>query len=310
MGDARTLRRTSGPVLVTGMPRSGTTWLARLLAAAPGTALTGREPMNPRGRQYALAGTVSGWARILSPTDAQKRAVLRSHRGWTPLVYSRYGRRQWAAPLPGVRVIVKDPFAMLSMPGLARVSGAVPVLVYRHPAAALASYRRMGWEPDLTELQPIVRAHQAEGHAAELTALDLPAPGEVSPAEAMGLFWAALYTMALSDLEQPGLGAVVVAHEEIAGGGAEAARALFDELGLTWSDRVLAELQGRPRASAPDNARLHRFDRAPAEVAQSWRATVPAAEIEVIEQVTAGVRERLAQRRRRLPNPAAQGGAC
>ena len=48
-----------GPILVTGVPRSGNTWLARLLATSPGTAMAGREPMNPRGRQYALGGTLT-----------------------------------------------------------------------------------------------------------------------------------------------------------------------------------------------------------------------------------------------------------
>jgi hypothetical protein len=296
------------PILVTGMPRSGTTWLARLLATAPGTALTGREPMNPRGRQYAMGGRVSGWARILDPDGQQSRALRWAHQGRTPLVYGRYGRRQWAAPLPGVRVVVKDPFAMLSMPGMVQASGAMPVLVYRHPAAALASYRRMGWEPDLEELRPIVRAHQQEGHPPALTALDLPAPGEVSPAEAMGRFWAALYTMALSDL--PGLDAVVVAHEEIAGGGTGAARALFARLGLSWSRRVDREFAGRPReATVGGEARLHRFDRVPAEVAQSWREGVPATEVHLIEEVTAEVRDRLFQCRLRLSDPAVGGAA-
>lgn len=47
------------PILVTGAPRSGTTWLAQMLATAPRTVLSGREPMNrgrepmkPHGRQY------------------------------------------------------------------------------------------------------------------------------------------------------------------------------------------------------------------------------------------------------------------
>ena len=52
------------PVLVTGMPRSGTTWLARELARARRSGLPGREPMNPREGQFALGGTVSGWTQL------------------------------------------------------------------------------------------------------------------------------------------------------------------------------------------------------------------------------------------------------
>jgi len=144
------------PLLVTGMPRSGTTWLARLLASARGTALTGREPMNPRGRQYALAGTLSGWARLTTLSRKQEAALSRAYAGRTPWVYSRYGHRQWAALVPRTRIVVKDPFAMLSIPAIHRVTTAQPVLIYRHPGAVLTSYQRMGWAPDVEELRPIV----------------------------------------------------------------------------------------------------------------------------------------------------------
>jgi hypothetical protein len=297
------------PVLVTGMPRSGTTWLARLLATAQGTALAGREPMNPRGRQYALAGTLPGWARLMDPTARQRGALRRSYAGLNPLVYSRYGRRQWAAPLPWTRLVVKDPFAMLSVPAVVRVTGAVPVVLYRHPAAALASYRRMGWAPDLDELAPIVTAHQREGHAPGLTARDLPRPGECSEPEAMGRFWAALYTMTLSDLQHVPC-AVVVDHAELARGGEPAARRLFEAVGLRWTERSASELVGErdggaPRASAPGAAgRLHeQLGRDPAQVAQSWRAAVTDEEVAVIDDVTAAVHEQLEALRLKVCEP-------
>jgi len=297
-----------GAILVTGMPRSGTTWLARFLATGAGTALTGREPMNARGRQYALSNTVPGWTRLQQPTRRQRRALRLSYAGLTPWVYSRYGRRQWTAPLPWTRVVVKDPFAMLSIPAVHAVTSATPVLLYRHPAAALASYRRMGWEPDLEELQPLVEAHQGEGHPAELTAQDLPRPGEVSGPEAMGRFWAALYTMALSDaVRTPGT--IVVSHEEIAAGGEDAARCLFGALGLSWTDRTTEELssgedgEGVAAPSATGGSepvQLHRLNRDPTTVARSWRAAVGDDDLEVVEKVTRDVRRRLDEVRLRL----------
>jgi hypothetical protein len=195
--------------------------------------------------------------------------------------------------------VVKDPFAMLSMPAVARSTGTTPVLVYRHPAAALASYRRMGWEPDLDELQPLVRAYRAEDHPAGLGIGDLPRPGEVSEPEAMGRFWAALYTMALSDAAStPGL--IVVSHEEVAGGGGAAARVLFDALGLLPSAATTAELTGRGEAAADSSTRLHRLDRDPSTVARSWRSAVPDDELAAIEAVTDDVRRRLDDVRIRL----------
>ena len=69
--------------------------------------------MNPRGHQFALGGTLPGWTRLTTVTPLQRLALVSSYRGLNPLVYSRYGRRQWAALLPGTSV-VKDPFAMTS----------------------------------------------------------------------------------------------------------------------------------------------------------------------------------------------------
>ena len=305
--DVISLLRPRRSILVTGMPRSGTTWLARLLATGRGTALAGREPMNPRGRQYALAGTLPGWARIETPTSRQRRALRSSYAGLNPLVYSRYGRRQWSAPMPWTRLIVKDPFAMLSVPTIVDVTGATPVLLFRHPGAALASYRRMGWAPDLEELQPLVRTHQQQRPAPEPMAQDLPRPGEVAEAEAMGRFWAALYAMALSDLEQvPQM--VVVSHEELASGGPAAGQRLFDSLGLAWTERSTAELaggeRGTPVTEASTRAGLHDFNRNPSSVARSWRKHVSEEEVDAIESVTADVRARLDGARLSLSAPA------
>lgn len=245
--------------------------------------------MNPRGRQYALARTLPGWASLDDLTGRQRRALRSAYRGTNPWVYSRYGRRQWAAILPGTRNILKDPFAMLSLPAIAGATGAVTVLVYRHPGAALASYRRMGWEPDLDELAPVARAHNA-AHPADPPVDEQPRPGEVSEPEAMGHFWNALYGMALNDAARvPGL--LIVSHAELAAGGAPAARALLEAVGLEWSVASEAELQ--QETSAVDSAELHNFNRRPSEVAESWRAQLVPGELEAIESVTTDVRARL-----------------
>lgn len=284
---------TGVPILVTGAPRSGTTWLARLLAQAPGTALTGREPMNPRGRQYALGGTLDGWARLTTLSRRQGLALGLAYRGLNPLVYSRYGSRQWAAPLPRTRIVVKDPFALLSIPAIADRTSASSVLLYRHPAALLASYRRMGWRADTAELRAVVASSAAEG-GPELP--DLPPQGEVGEAEEMGHFWRVLHQLALADLEaRPDVDAVVVSHTRLAAGGTQAGRGLADRLGLSWSPAMEQELQ--KEGSGPVRTdQLHNLDRAPSQVAEAWRDQVPASDVAAIEAVTGETLDRLESR--------------
>lgn len=279
-----------GPLLVTGAPRSGTTWLARLLATAPGTGLAGREPMNPRGRQYALGGTLVAWTRLAQPSPRQRRALRTAYRGVNPWVMSRYGRRQWSAPLPWTRLVVKDPFALLSTPAIARLTGATPVVVVRHPGAVLASYRRMGWSPDLAEVAPLLAAHRR--------ALDRPGADELAHVDAgdevaaMAAFWSALHEIALDD--RAGCPAVWVSHDGLAAGGPDAGRRLFDRLGLAWSAQSTAEWSGgdeQPAAEA--SGRLHELGRDPTHVAEAWRDRLAPGEVDRIEELTRPVRSRV-----------------
>lgn len=290
------------PILVSGMPRSGTTWLARLLATAPRTALAGREPMNPRGRQYALAGTLPGWVRLQEPDPRQVRALHRSYQGVNPWVYSRFGRRQWAAPFPWVKVVVKDPFAMLSLPMLTRVTLAQVVLIYRHPGAALASYRRMGWTVDVEGLEPLVDTFLRSTTAPGVT----PAPRveEVDDVGAIAWFWNCLHGIALADLPLTP-GAVVLSHEDLAMGGTAAARAVFNRLGLRWNQAAVEEFWQSPRTQPRRTRSLHSFDRQPARAAREWRAKITPDERRRLESATGEVQKLLSDVRLELPPSAA-----
>lgn len=269
---------TSGPILITGVPRSGTTWLARQLAQGGHSALAGREPMNPRGRQYALGGTLDGWTRLSDPTPRQRRLLRLAYQGLLPPVYSRYGFRQWAAPLPWTRVIVKDPFATLSIPAIVRETGANAVLLFRHPGAVLSSYRRMGWTPDLDELDGLVD-------------VDRPDPdvdGSVDPVVGdMARFWSAINRVAVADALGTA-GAVVVSHEDLSTAGPAGVRALGAACGLTVPRTGEGPSPSRTPSpptglGTPEGKRLHDFDRAPQEVAHGWRGRVSDDELAVLE---------------------------
>ena len=179
------------PILVTGVPRSGNTWLARLLALSPGTALAGREPMNPRGRQYALGGSLDGWTRLTDASPYQRFLLRTAYQGWNPMVFSRFGARQWAGPLPQTRLVVKDPYALLSLRCVVAATGATPVLVYRHPGAVLASYRRVAWPPGSTRSQRSPAAPRCERSA--WTCRRSPQGSTPVTAHEMGIFWSVLH---------------------------------------------------------------------------------------------------------------------
>ena len=214
------------------------------------------------------------------------------------MVYSRFGTRQWAGPLPWTRVVVKDPYALLSMPAVAAATGATPVLVYRHPGAVLASYRRVGWQPRFDEVASIVA--EEKGEQTRALGLELPAGSvgnEPVTARDMGVFWSVLHELALADVASSG--AVVVSHAELAAGGEEAGRALADRLHLRWSAAMAAEFT-KESSRATVSARLHNFDRAPAAVAEEWRTQLEDGETDAIEQVSAATLAKVEAARFRL----------
>ncbi|HLR97896.1 MAG TPA: sulfotransferase [Jiangellaceae bacterium] len=272
------------PILVTGMPRSGTTWLARQLAGAPGTAMTGREPMNSHNRQYALGGTVEGWTRLDDLTPRQARLIATTYRGLNPWVYGRYGHRQWLAPLPGVRCVVKDPFALLSVPAIVARTGAEVVVVYRHPGAVLASWRRMGWTAKAHEVARV------EGITGQRSS-DAP-DDEVG---LLGRMWRALHRVVLRDAAQ-GVPLHVVSHEELGMGGPRALQDLFAAVGLTWAER-----KERLRAGDVVDDRLHNLDRDPREVARAWTTKIGVQDLERLEEMAGPTLTELARLRRPVP---------
>lgn len=283
--------RRPSPILVTGVPRSGTTWVARTIANAQGVSLPGREPMNPRGRQHGLAGTLEGWTRLTQATPEQANALRACYRGWDPRAFSQYGTRRWAAPLPWTRVIVKDPFAVLSIKAVTAVTAAVPVVVYRHPAAVLASYRRMGWSADYAEVAALPEFPDLAGRPYE--------PG-LDDVDAMAEFWRFCYLAALADLDDVS-GAQIVAHSELAGGGSAAIRSFAASLGLTMPPDV-----ANPRAPGigqTSKSTLHNFNRDPSGVADDWRNQVSDTEVERIEMRAGDVLSRLNESRLRVIPP-------
>lgn len=295
---------TPQPLLVTGVPRSGTTWLARLLAGADRTSMLGREPMNPRPGQYRLARTVDGWTRLTAPSRLQRTVLQLAYLGLDPLVYGRFGRGQLRAVLPTTRIVVKDPFAMLSLATVSGVTGCRPILVYRHPAAVLASYRRMGWTADVSEVRRVMAAGAREALGDEPWDL----PGLTGDAAAMCWFWSVLHWHALADLASVP-DAVVVCHEELSEAGPAAARVLFERCGVAWTDSTQAHVVAAFAAAGSetsDPASLHtNLTRRPADVAGSWRSRMSPGERAAVEAATESVAERLDARRLRVAAPTA-----
>lgn len=139
------LPRPGPPILVTGMYRTGTTWVGAMLAAAGLWPL--HEPFNPNRGLWSDELAYAPGGDLRPEIDALVAALVRGgHREVVRLPHAD----RWFSPLRLLpqaprRVLLKDPSAALLSEYLIRRHGMRALVVHRHPAAVVASFVRLGW---------------------------------------------------------------------------------------------------------------------------------------------------------------------
>ncbi len=144
-------------ILVTGLIRSGTTWVGRVLSTSANTIYI-HEPFNPDSLWNACFPTpchmlyltdenggvyVERWRRLLQlkpifkgpwlePIKKELEAHIEAH-------LSRVANRDSVIP------IVKDPIAIFSVEWLVKNFQMTPVFTIRHPVSVVKSILRLGW---------------------------------------------------------------------------------------------------------------------------------------------------------------------
>jgi len=151
------------PILVTGCPRSGTTWVGSVLAHAPGVAYI-HEPFNPGAGPFTRAPFVRQFQHVSAANEhlyeaplretlafyfdlkQRLRTIARTPGGGGPRAML-HALKTWAAfrvhRLSGWwRALVKDPIALLSAEWLAERFDMEVVVLVRHPAGFVSSALR------------------------------------------------------------------------------------------------------------------------------------------------------------------------
>lgn len=245
------------PILVTGAPRSGSTWVGNVLSLDRDSGYI-YEPFNkncPPGQcrarfhhafTYVTAENEDYYLDPMRDTLAWKYshgAEMRRLR--TPRDFARMARdltyfqtmRQRNA-----RVVLKDPLAVFSSDWIASRFDARVVVVIRHPAAFVASLRAAGWHHVPFEVfrdQPqLMEERLAPFRDRILAACETPLDGVASGC----LLWNMLhYHISLLASEHPDW--IFVRHEDLSRDPEHEFRAVFDRLGLDFSPAVENDLK-------------------------------------------------------------------
>jgi hypothetical protein len=289
-----------GPILITGGHRSGTGWVGEMLAATPSPSLAYIwEPFSLRARRGIRDVDLRHWFTLVTEAnEAGIRAAIedvlafryhpasellrigspkdagRMLRDWTRT--ARWRRRD-AVPL------LKDPIALFSAGWLADTFSMDVVVLIRHPAAFVNSLMRKGWDHPFSHFteQPELMA-QLEPYRHELERF---AAHEQPLFDQAVLLWLVIHERIRTYEERRPW--TFLRHEDVSREPVTRFRALYDTLGLTWTDGVRATIEAHSGAGNPgdtDDPAAHR--RESAAVITSWKRHLSPDEIRTIRART------------------------
>jgi len=288
------------PILVTGMPRSGTTWVARVLEASGQVGYL-NEPFNLAKDPGTVRVPVAKWFPYI--TEENETEILPS---LAPLLSFRYplaleltscrNRTQllhtvkswWGYTRSrGRRPLVKEPHAVFSAEWFANRLASDTVVMVRHPAAVVSSWKRLDWTFDFANLleQPhLLRdwlaPFERDMRAAQRDSVDL--------VDRVALLWDVVHRV-VDTLRARMPMLRVVRHEDVALEPVPRFRDLYAALGLAFTPAVEATVA---RSSSPRNPTELRREEPHAVVLASaaslgnWRHRLDEAEIGRIRRRT------------------------
>ena len=163
----RVIKQRNNPILITGIHRSGTTWIGKMIAESPDVAYVS-EPLNRWHRSGVFQANVKYWYTYIHDENeddflpAYKEIMMYKYHLWAEIKSIRSRKdffrmwrdyyRMWHGRIRHARILFKDPFAIFSLPWFAQRLGCKIVIMIRHPAGFVSSLNRLGWGFDLNDL--------------------------------------------------------------------------------------------------------------------------------------------------------------
>lgn len=291
--------REASPILVTGAHRSGTTWVGKMLAANPRTAYIS-EPLNVWHRPGVLGAPVEKWYTYLC--EENEAAYLPAFRETLAFRYGLWREmralrsrkdalrmaRDFVIFLRGrlfrQRPLLKDPFAVFSLPWFAERLGCRAVVTVRHPAAFASSLKRLNWPFDFRDLlnQPLLMRDWLEEDRAAMEAM--PADDLIGQA---ALLWRMIYRVVARTRDLlPSL--IVVRHEDLSRDPVPGYRALYEALGLDFTPQVERAILSASSSENPkelSQSKVHAVKLDSRANLDNWKKRLSVDEIERIRQV-------------------------
>lgn len=298
-------------VFVTGVPRSGTTFVGMNLSI-PKEVDYIHEPFNPmcgipefrKGTQNwyrYLSGSANSeeklyqqgiqsvfdysinLKKLVSQKDTLSRKIIKQIVGSRGTYYLRLAKlNPWREA-----AIIKDPVGILLTEYLYLKFQVKPVIVVKHPASFIASLKRVGFNPSPVKLQD--QQHLKQDYFAEEAQFFDKQWSD--PLLAAAAFWRIVYKVILTQAKKyPGW--IVLTHEELSQQPVETFHHLYEQLDLPWSTRVehkiRVQTEGNKSADAKQGV-VQDFKRNSADIFQQRINSLSQQERQDIFEITGDV---------------------
>lgn len=290
---------TTQPILVTGAHRSGTTWVGKMLAGSQIAYIS--EPLNVLHRPGVLRAKVKHWYQyICDDNEAEYLAPFEElldyrYHTWSEIKslrslkdFLRMGRDFkifYDALEHGQRALLKDPFAVFSMPWFAKRFDFKIVVTVRHPAAFASSLKRLGWNFDFNDLlnQPLLMRDHLEPYRGQMQAIK--ADDVIGQAS---LLWTMIYHTVHSQ-GQLNRHLIIVRHEDLSRDPVSGFRDLYAALGLDFTPHAEEKIVNSSSSDNPtelSRRKTHSVKMDSRASVDTWRSKLSPDEINRIRETT------------------------
>lgn len=293
------------PILVSGMHRSGTTWVGKMLAASKQVAYIS-EPLNVWHRPGVLRVATPHWYTYICDDNQddflpaiQELLQFNYHTNLELKAINSlkdFGRmsRDWYVFWNGRRYsklpLIKDPFAVFSIEWFGKSIGCSIIIIIRHPAAVASSLKKLGWDFDFRDLidQPLLMRDLLNPFLNEIER-EIESPGDLISQSC--LLWRMIYK-SVHEISMQFPEIIVVRHEDISLEPLAAFEQIYRKLNLEFTaeiqDEILSASSGRNPKSTSTKT-VHSVNIDSRAIVKSWRKQLSHREIDRIQELTADI---------------------
>jgi hypothetical protein len=259
------------------------------------------EPLNMLHRPGVLRAKTPHWYQyICEENEMDYRSAFEElldyrYHGWNEIrsIHSlkdflRMGRDAtifYNGLMRGQRILLKDPFAVFSMPWFAERFTFNVVVTVRHPAAFASSLKRLGWNFDFNDLldQPLLMRDHLEPYRDRMKAIK--ADDVIGQAS---LLWTMIYqAVHASRTRIPDL--LIVRHEDLSRNPVGGYRDLYASLGLDFTPRVEKSVLNASSSGNPaelSQKKVHSVKLDSLATIENWKKRLTGDEIKRVREIT------------------------